>query len=643
MKIIIIILIVFSLAILNASEKLQKAGDFQLQDTDGNQVKLSEVNDKLVLIDFWASWCAPCKKELPHLSIFQEKYGDDLVVLAINIDKPRHQSQAQAYIKSNGYVFTNLFDPEQVTLKLFNVVNPPRTILIAPGMNIVYTHDGYKRGDEIEIEENIIKWLNTKPETKTELQGSAAGNFFISGMNKLAYVYRTAEDSLHHYIDNEFSFTANYNKFRFGMTYNSELPKYNRFAPDKYLNDANIEHEWVERFGEYNGDNLFVRAGNYETVFGSGMVIHAYNNTDMNDDERLDGVQVRLKYNNFMLQGIYGSLPNEEYSKNDDIVNGVDFSYNFWKPVTIGGSALSYRAYVKGTEYEYKYNRRDVFDGRLQINTSIIELSAEYAASKKYWDIVEDLEGSALYGNMNLYLGKFRITAAYKDYENFNERLAELPTVNYCEEPVAEYGQWSLPGYDEEGVQGIISWKPNEKSQLELNYSEGWAPDDDVNQSDFFGNFKHESANWGLNVEYRQMERLDNSAEEYKWDKETTPRVEADFMVANKPVLVRVEWKRQRYDNYGNEEDYSEPLFQVDFGIYKNYSLSVLSSLKYHDHQKITKSEGKLGVELLAPIWEHTEIRLFAGNEKGGKVCRNGVCNYQSPFEGIRLDIFTRF
>ena len=189
MKKIMIILLLLSLGMLSASEKQQKAGDFQLQDADGNLVRLSDVNDKLVLIDFWASWCAPCKKALPHLSGFQEKYGDDIVVLAINIDKPRHQSKAQAYIKSNGYVFTNLFDPEQVTLKLFNVVNPPRTILVAPGMNIVYTHDGYKRGDEIEIEENIVKWLNQKVENKPEDGATAAGNFYISGMNKLAYVY----------------------------------------------------------------------------------------------------------------------------------------------------------------------------------------------------------------------------------------------------------------------------------------------------------------------------------------------------------------------------------------------------------------------------------------------------------------------
>jgi cytochrome c biogenesis protein CcmG, thiol:disulfide interchange protein DsbE len=641
MKGIIILLLLLNICILLGSESQQKASDFTLQDAEGNQVRLSEFKDKLVLLDFWASWCAPCKKALHHYNEFHKKYEGKLIVLAINIDKPRHQPIAQAYIKSNGYEFISLYDPEQVTLKLFNVVNPPRSILVTPDMSIVYTHDGYKRGDELEIEENILKWLDYEPEKRLEQQESTGSNFYISGINKLSYVYRTAEDSLHHYLDNEFSFTAHYNRFRFGISYQAELPGYNRFAPDEYLDSDNIGHEWLDIFGEYSGDKLFVRAGNYEAVFGSGMVIHAYDNTDLDEDTRLDGVQMRVQEDRYMLQGIYGALPNEEYPDHDDIVTGADFSWNLSKAIVMGGSALSYRSFVDGAKYEY--NRRDVFDCRLQFITKILELNSEYAESRKYWDINDDLAGRAFYSNMNLYLGDFRITAAYKDYRNFNERLVELPAVSYSEEPIAEYGDWSQPGYDEQGLQGIIFWSPDERNELELNYSEGWASEDDVFMSNFYSSYKHEFSNWGLHLEFSWLERLDDYAEEYKWDREIKPRVEADFMIWQKPVLLRLEWLRQRYDYYGAEKEYSEPLFQCDFGVYKKYSLSILSSLKYKNIDGIQKGSGKLGIELYAPVWEHTDIRLFAGSEKGGNVCRNGVCNYQSPFAGLRLEVTTRF
>jgi hypothetical protein len=512
---------------------------------------------------------------------------------------------------------------------------------VAPGMQVVYTHDGYKRGDELDIEKQILKWINHQPLTQNSSPESKTNNFHINGMNKLKYVYRTAEDSLHHYLDNEFSFSADYNRFRFGMTYRGELPEYNRFAPDENLESSKIYRNWVERFAEFNGEHFYLRAGNYETVFGCGMVIHAYNNTDLNEDNRLDGAQAQVKYGNLQLQAIYGALPNENYPAMDDVVTGFDFSYYLMKPLNIGGSALSCRSYVNGSKYEY--NQRDVFDGRLQFSTPVVELNAEFAASKKYRDVIPALEGSAIFANLNLYLGNLRLTSAFKDYENFNERLVDLPTVNHSEEPIAEYGQWSQPGYDEQGFQGILFWTPDDDQELEFNYAEGWAENDDVYQSDFYGSYKREFMDWALHLEYVQMERLDDSDEEYKWDKEIKPSLETDFLLQGKPMLWKVEWKRQRYDNYGNETDFSEPLIQVDYGFFGKYSLSLSASFKYSAHSRISKAQTRFGIELFAPVWDHSEIRLFAGSEKGGKVCRNGVCNYQAPFEGVRLEITTRF
>ena len=136
---------------------------------------------------------------------------------------------------------------------------------------------------------------------------------------------------------------------------------------------------------------------------------------------------------------------------------------------------------------------------------------------------------------------------------------------------------------------------------------------------------------------------MEDSSEEYRWDKEMTPHFEIDFLLNGKPMLTKLEWKKPQYDTYGNEHGYYEPLFQIDYGFYKNFSVSVLTSLKYNDDSEISKAKGKIGMEIFAPVWDHTDIRFFVGSEKGGKVCRNGVCNYQSPFDGVRLDLTTRF
>ncbi|PID28675.1 MAG: hypothetical protein CSB55_03865 [Candidatus Cloacimonadota bacterium] len=142
----------------------KKAPDFELENYKGKKVKLSDYKDSLVLLDFWATWCVPCKKEMVHLDKIQKKYGDKIKVLCVSIDKPRHKSKAISYVKSKRYKFMTLLDPDQKVKRLYNVDNPPRTVLIAPGGKIIWSHTGFTRGDEKHIEEEIEKYLKTKGE-----------------------------------------------------------------------------------------------------------------------------------------------------------------------------------------------------------------------------------------------------------------------------------------------------------------------------------------------------------------------------------------------------------------------------------------------------------------------------------------------
>lgn len=151
------LIILFAISLL-ANEK-QQAPQFELQNMKGEVVKLSDFSNKLVLLDFWATWCVPCLKELPHLSKLQSKYGEDIQVIAIDVDRPRSISKAKAYIKSNKFDFITLFDSNGEVTDLYNITNPPRTILINPAGEIIFEHDGYKRGDEKHLEAEIQKWI----------------------------------------------------------------------------------------------------------------------------------------------------------------------------------------------------------------------------------------------------------------------------------------------------------------------------------------------------------------------------------------------------------------------------------------------------------------------------------------------------
>ena len=143
---------------------LEKAPDFKLENMEGKQVKLSDFLEKgLVILDFWATWCEPCKKELTALNVLQEKYGDTITVIAVSVDKARKKNKAKAFIKSRKYRFVSLFDVKSDVKKLYNITNIPRAFVITPESEILFDHMGYKRGDEKHIEEIIKKWIKDKP------------------------------------------------------------------------------------------------------------------------------------------------------------------------------------------------------------------------------------------------------------------------------------------------------------------------------------------------------------------------------------------------------------------------------------------------------------------------------------------------
>ncbi|MCF7794284.1 MAG: TlpA family protein disulfide reductase [Candidatus Cloacimonetes bacterium] len=167
MKKILLSIIVLSVAFVLMAD--DQAVEFKLENIKGKMVKLSDLQkDGLVIIDFWATWCVPCKNALPKLNELHNKY-DNVTVVAISTDKPRKKDKAVSHIKSNRFNFVTLFDPTKTVQKQFNVTNIPRTLMIDPEGNIIYDHTGFQRGDEVEYEEVIQSWLEDQA-AKEQLQ-----------------------------------------------------------------------------------------------------------------------------------------------------------------------------------------------------------------------------------------------------------------------------------------------------------------------------------------------------------------------------------------------------------------------------------------------------------------------------------------
>ncbi len=121
-------------------------------------VDLSEFRGKVVLLDFWASWCAPCLKSLPNLQALNDEFADsDFAVVAINVDK--EPAEALQFLSKNAIRYPSVSDPEGKLPERFELSAMPTSYLIDRNGVIRYIHEGFERGDENTLRSRILSLL----------------------------------------------------------------------------------------------------------------------------------------------------------------------------------------------------------------------------------------------------------------------------------------------------------------------------------------------------------------------------------------------------------------------------------------------------------------------------------------------------
>ena len=146
----------FALTTAQAEEKKIIAPDFTLKSRSGENLKLSEFRGELVMLNFWASWCGPCRQEMPELEKLYQRFKPlGFTLLGINVDE--QAKNAEKMLKQIPVSFPVLFDVDHSVSGQYHVAVMPTTILIDRDGAIRNVHQGYQPGTE----EMYQEWIKT--------------------------------------------------------------------------------------------------------------------------------------------------------------------------------------------------------------------------------------------------------------------------------------------------------------------------------------------------------------------------------------------------------------------------------------------------------------------------------------------------
>ena len=127
---------------------------FTLAARDGGKLSLADLNGQVVMINFWATWCGPCRQEMPLLAQLHDKYEPlGFTMLGVNVEPD--SAAAVAWLKGVPVNFPILFDTDSAVAGRFGVEGMPSSVLIDRNGQVRYIHRGYKPGDEAKYADMI--------------------------------------------------------------------------------------------------------------------------------------------------------------------------------------------------------------------------------------------------------------------------------------------------------------------------------------------------------------------------------------------------------------------------------------------------------------------------------------------------------
>ncbi len=622
----------------------QNAPDFVLKDLDGNAVRLSDFRGKnVVLIDFWATWCVPCVKELPHLQRLSDSYKNQgLAMLAIAVDGPESVAMVRPFMKRYGYTFPVLLDTDSEVLALYDPrVVLPYTLLIDREGNIRRVHQGYSPGDEKLIEEEVKTLLAPPAPAAVKARALALH------VNE-AFLYRNFSDDA--YVDavrggrssqviNQLDASLSYGDFLIGL------------RGDAYLDYSPMDSDFslAKRYFDYSPGKLSLRLGDYYHTVGRGLVFSLLKTFEKEGleyiiDTTVDGGRFGAAFGPFSAE-VFGGWIDRERSETKDKAWGATVGWRY-------KSLADLRLNLFGSHLEPGLisGNRDVSMQSLSVDLPNIsdkaKLYGEFCLvqKKKYFG-AQDVDGHGVYLESGLFFGRLTLLIEFKDYRNLDFEYNRPPMLE-SENVTILANQYAKEAVNTTGVAAKADYGFPDKNlllfgRLAYIYDKSRVAPREITDAYVGGEKKFKDTGW-LNILAGSRHEATSSLIYYYTDGRTWyAQVNLSYPLTSR-FSLEADFKGKTFS--GSHLDYYERDSFMSLLYSPRWALTVFFDQTNDPEILFFKDKRDWwGVQLECRFRQANFIRIYYGSNKGGVKCSGGVCRFFPPFEGLRVDALLRF